>query len=324
MRERDLTLDLMKGLAIFLVVFGHVTGVTSGQSQYPLRSLIFSIHMPLFFFVSGYLVSRKLESANDIKHFVVKRMRLLLPLIVFGTIDIIFYDEEWAKWDGFFAWSKFGLWFFFVLFCFNTVYALCQYLLRGNNNVYIEISTLVLPAIIGVVLRKFQHTEIGNALNFINAYNYSFFVMGIILKRYGLEWLARRNDVGIFLIGIYSFGLYTGYPIFNIPMKGAGVLLVFSIFKGLVERNMLTTAKLGGVISMAGKNSLYIYILHYYLLRTLHILPKNILEFIYSSPMYHLIFIAFISICIMALSIAAAKCLSINAYIRKYGFGIAS
>lgn len=112
---------------------------------------------------------------------------------------------------------------------------------------------------------------------------------------------------------------YTQYP----NERGRCFIGVFN-FQGLGGTQHVNNCKIGGVISMAGKNSLYIYILHYYLLRTLHILPKNILEFIYSSPMYHLIFIAFISICIMALSIAAAKCLSINAYIRKYGFGIAS
>lgn len=65
MKERDLTLDPMKGLAIFLVVFGLVSRVTYGPDQFPLRPLVFSLHMPLFFFVSGYLSARKLECIYD-------------------------------------------------------------------------------------------------------------------------------------------------------------------------------------------------------------------------------------------------------------------
>lgn len=237
----------MKGLAIFLVVFGHVSRVTYGPDQFPLRPLIFSLHMPLFFFVSGYLSARKLECLYDIKRFFLKRCKLLLPLLMFGLIDIVIYDGKWAQWDGFLNWGKFGLWFFFVLFCFNAVYALCQYILRRNRNNFIEIAVLIAPALIGIVLRKFQHTELGNTLNFINAYNYSFFVMGIILRRYHLESFVRRNDIGLLLLGVYAIGLYTGNPILNIPMKAAGVLLVYSMLKAIVDRQLLTNAKMGGL-----------------------------------------------------------------------------
>ena len=246
MKERDLTLDPMKGLAIFLVVFGLVSRVTYGPDQFPLRPLVFSLHMPLFFFVSGYLSARKLECIYDIKRFFLKKCKLLLPLLIFGIIDIVIYDGKWAQWDSFLNWGKFGLWFFFVLFCFNVTYALCQYILRGNKNNFLEIAVLIAPAFIGILLRKFQHTGLGETLNFINAYNYSFFVMGIILKRYHLESFVRRNDIGLLFLGIYAIGLYTGNPILNIPMKAAGVLLVYSMLKNMVDRQSLTNAKAGG------------------------------------------------------------------------------
>lgn len=324
MKERDLTLDLMKGLAIFLVVFGHVSRVTYGPDQFPLRPLVFSLHMPLFFFVSGYLSARKLECIYDIKRFFLKKCKLLLPLLMFGIIDIVIYDGKWAQWDSFLNWGKFGLWFFFVLFCFNVTYALCQYILRGNKNNFLEIAVLIAPAFIGILLRKFQHTGLGETLNFINAYNYSFFVMGIILKRYHLESFVRRNDIGLLFLGIYAIGLYTGNPILNIPMKAAGVLLVYSMLKNMVDRQSLTNAKAGGVLAEMGKNSLYIYVLHYYLLRTLDVLPKELWMFVYSSAVYHIMFMSLVAIFIIALSIIGAKVLCTNDYIRNYVFGATS
>lgn len=72
--------------------------------------------------------------------------------------------------------------------------------------------------------------------------------MGIILKRYHLESFVRRNDIGLLFLGIYAIGLYTGNPILNIPMKAAGVLLVYSMLKNMVDRQSLTNAKAGGYL----------------------------------------------------------------------------
>ncbi|MDN0066647.1 acyltransferase family protein [Bacteroides gallinaceum] len=320
MKKRDLTIDLMKGIAIFLVVLGHVIWITSGQDEFPLRKLIFSVHMPLFFFASGYLTP-KLTNTSLIRTFLVKKCRLLLPLIVFGLLDIVLYDENWAQWEEFLRWEKFGLWFFFALFCFNVTYASCQYILRERNNKLLEIVILIIPVLISIALRKYQHTEIGNALNFMQAYNYAFFLMGIVIKHYGLEEIARRNDVGVILLAIYATGLYTGHPALNIPMKASGVLLIFSSLKTIVENGVATNTKMGGVIATMGQNTLCIYVLHYYLLRTLDKLPLNILEFVYSSPVYYLIIMSIVSSFLVFLSIVGGKFLCTNIYIRKYAFG---
>ena len=49
MRERNKELDLLKGIAVFLMVFDHV-----GWGK-AVHTYIQSFHMPLFFIVSGYL-----------------------------------------------------------------------------------------------------------------------------------------------------------------------------------------------------------------------------------------------------------------------------
>lgn len=84
MKDRDLSLDFMKGFAIFLVVLGHVLQYTSGVEHHPFRDFIYSIHMPLFFFVSGFLASKKLGTKQNILFYVNKKSRLILPLLLFG------------------------------------------------------------------------------------------------------------------------------------------------------------------------------------------------------------------------------------------------
>ncbi|MDU6126762.1 MAG: acyltransferase family protein, partial [Veillonella sp.] len=52
----------MKGIAILLVVLGHSVpdqASASGIASYPLylmRTIIYSFHMPVFFFVAGYFM----------------------------------------------------------------------------------------------------------------------------------------------------------------------------------------------------------------------------------------------------------------------------
>lgn len=53
-RNRISYIDQLKGIAIFLVVLGHVIEHNAGRDNF-LWTLIYSFHMPLFMFVSGYL-----------------------------------------------------------------------------------------------------------------------------------------------------------------------------------------------------------------------------------------------------------------------------
>ena len=52
--------DLLKGIAIFMVVMGHVlTMCIRGIDSAALFKIIGEVHMPLFFFISGYLGFRR-------------------------------------------------------------------------------------------------------------------------------------------------------------------------------------------------------------------------------------------------------------------------
>ena len=50
--ERDETFDILKGIAIILVLIGHT-------DFGPFRAFIYSFHMPLFFFIAGYFLKKR-------------------------------------------------------------------------------------------------------------------------------------------------------------------------------------------------------------------------------------------------------------------------
>ena len=76
---RNQTIDAMKGIAIILVVLGHLMS--------PRSSYIYAFHMPLFFFLSGYLYVMK-----DIRSFTVHKLRTIgIPILFFNALYLLIY-----------------------------------------------------------------------------------------------------------------------------------------------------------------------------------------------------------------------------------------
>ncbi|MCR5526213.1 MAG: acyltransferase family protein [Lachnospiraceae bacterium] len=80
-------LDLAKGIGIILVVLGHIEYISKD-----LRIFIVSFHMPLFFVVSGILLSISGAHERDFKDILGRRVRrILLPYLYFSILDVIIY-----------------------------------------------------------------------------------------------------------------------------------------------------------------------------------------------------------------------------------------
>jgi polysaccharide biosynthesis protein PslL len=81
MTSRNSTIDVAKGIGIFFVVLGHNWLSTHEKSE--LSRVIFSFHMPLFFFLAGIF----LRTSDGILHFAKTRASSLLrPYFVVLTI----------------------------------------------------------------------------------------------------------------------------------------------------------------------------------------------------------------------------------------------
>lgn len=72
MNNRNSTIDISKGIGILLVVFGHNWIVSHDSGE--LFRIIFSFHVPLFFFMSGLF----LKPSDSLKQFIFKKADTLL------------------------------------------------------------------------------------------------------------------------------------------------------------------------------------------------------------------------------------------------------
>jgi fucose 4-O-acetylase-like acetyltransferase len=103
MKDRDATIDIAKGIGIFLVAAGH-SGAWASMGADWIGSAIFSFHMPLFFFLSGCFlpVEKALPSVAG------RRAKgLLLPYLVVVPLYVLDH-AEWNRlpeWLGRMAWG---------------------------------------------------------------------------------------------------------------------------------------------------------------------------------------------------------------------------
>lgn len=83
MKKRDVSFDIIRALAIILMVIGH--------SGAPFTRMIYLFHIPAFFILSGLLYNHPIESFSQFKLRLKSRLeRLYLPYVCFNVIYILF------------------------------------------------------------------------------------------------------------------------------------------------------------------------------------------------------------------------------------------
>jgi fucose 4-O-acetylase-like acetyltransferase len=129
---RSNIVDIVKGLAITLVAYGHTTqgmvhrGWWSGQGGRFSDVLVYSFHMPAFFFVAGLFVMGSLAKRGSRRFAVDKLKTILYPYVLFFIISSAIepligrFKSNTApfQWKAFFLYLVDGdaSWFLYVLF----------------------------------------------------------------------------------------------------------------------------------------------------------------------------------------------------------------
>ena len=83
MKQRLVYFDILKGMAIFMVVMGHVLTMCVREiDRAALFKFLGEIHMPLFFFISGWFTMRVADDGHIARPGLSKRFfQLLVPMV---------------------------------------------------------------------------------------------------------------------------------------------------------------------------------------------------------------------------------------------------
>lgn len=143
-QNRDYSFDALKGFLIILVILGHAIHLSTdigGWSLNPLFMVIYTFHMPLFIFVSGYF-SLSIFKKDIWDVFTSKFKRLLIPSFVFSTIICVIYLNSGKStyralhWDIYNCYKIY--WYLINVFSLSIIYRIA---LRNN---YTKMSFLLI------------------------------------------------------------------------------------------------------------------------------------------------------------------------------------
>lgn len=317
--------DIMKGLAIIIVVLGHVLIFSFGIDQ-TIANQVFFFNMPIFFYISGYLAYRHFFSFRDLILRLFRRgMVLIVPYIVFLTSYSIFSNEEhiWSILIG----GGQRYWFLYALFFLSEFFMIWEFLTRKLCVWYTSVIMWLLPLgcliFIKLSIRGSADVEDNNMYHIITMLTnyYRYFLIGYLCKKYiYLENLLFRNKI-VYAAGviIYFANLYwfDNHNIILIFLGSLGAIIVIQNFLcGTVHAN----SRLGKVLTMIGRCSLGIYVIHYFFIP---VLPTILDSLLYcGNPLiWQLTLALMLSIPIIVASILAYRLIEYNQYLFLICFG---
>ena len=146
MNQRLVFIDILKGIVILLIVYGHI--IPGFFPQF--ADFVSTFHIPLFFFVSGLLYNDA-KYKNDFRSFATNRLKgLVLPFLYFSIIVALGYFFIAGEYLRFVmhllssGWGGYALWFLPVLILVEFAYYSISLLgVRLLRLVIIAISAIV-------------------------------------------------------------------------------------------------------------------------------------------------------------------------------------
>ena len=266
---RDAYFDSLKGLLIVSVVIGHVVAPLVGDNKAMIATedWIYSFHMPLFVFVSGYFST---TSGIKVKHQVI---RLLETYIVCQLISIyyLYIIQEPISILTFL--NPYCLYWY--LWCLILWKILLYFIGERFDN--IKCLLIIVSITIGLLSGYFPFRAF--AVNRFFSLM-PFFLTGYYIKKKNLVSKLKINEIVavFFLIGYFFILIFIPYKLSDIFrfQNGYDDELLTITNRGLaifvasiISICVMSITHKSYIFNKVGKNTLYIYVYHWWIIRTL-------------------------------------------------------
>lgn len=326
MKQRIDYIDRMKGLAIFLVVMGHVYGMVFAQSDDVAYRVISSFHMPLFMFLSGLVACSGIVAPYwGIGKLSKKLKGLLLPLIVFGMCFTTTISKDFlTSLIGFLeSPNKNGYWYLMTLAVFYV--SLSLYRLNVKQKWYIDVALAI--AIWGGMFALWKYTaQTKDYFCMLNCGNfYPFFILGVMTTKYNLlDKMHKANWLFSLCIVAYAFLFCVDMPFHALVSLNKHIFLPFCMVYIVVT---LFVGRHGAmsygekILDFVGKRTLDIYVIHYFFIKMIHLKDLGINWEVTDNSLLMFIVAVGLSVVITALSIGVGYILHKGKIIEKIVYG---
>ena len=305
------------------------------------RDLIVLFFIPLFFFISGLVLYKPAVEWNgtaSLKFTAKKAMQLLVPTVVFIALYIFMFDSPLSLLC---QSGRLGYWFTIALFEYYLLYALFRWichklhrhdgidwlLLTGSAMLYLAVTQSVLNRL-GV------SNETISLLGLDQLRFFFYFAIGVLVRKHFARFveILENGKITALLITVFfaiflivhrngfSFGNAMVYHLYNF-IGGLMALFVVFIFFYKYQNVFEDTSKMGKWLQYIGRNTLAIYMLHYFFL------PRN-LQFIgdffvqHSNPTVELFVTLGIAILVIIITLIANAMICTSPFLAHYLFGV--
>jgi fucose 4-O-acetylase-like acetyltransferase len=285
--SRDSRIDALKGLAIVSVVLFHTMGqyfVTAPTLALYTRELLFSFMLPLFAFLSGYVLGKP-GTFRPRSYFVRRTAGLMVPYLCWELIYGLLLRQEARHGAG--AFSVYladtflnphlegRMWYLYVLWV--ALMGLGVLRLLGDRS--------WIPAVAAVAVMLWPWWGNFHRLQWIFAY----VVFGFLARRYEPVYLPRIKAIGLIAVVLYvpfvmasrpekmavaraqqilagSRWLGMGAP----GVYGASTIAGLAAVAALVAASYFAPAGLERALALPGRLSLGIYVTHFAVVESWH------------------------------------------------------
>ena len=262
--NRYIWVDVIKGLAILLIMFGHV------HSSSPFKTYISSFHVPIFFVVSGVLLSIK-DSQYDRRNFLFNTVRKnITPYLYFSICAIIINIFFYYMYDrgNTLSVTLQGVYHTIILFGIDALWFIPSYLiayrlfyLLKSKWQYSLIGFLAFLAVT-VILSKFV---------LYGGYEYSNLTYHLVKEPIILISRSLTGAcfilAGYFLVKLYKRIMLSDYMIAIMGVLLIGINIVLTYFIGSVNFSMADLGKYPFMTYLNGFCGTFAYIFIIYAFR---------------------------------------------------------
>lgn len=299
-RPRDHSFDVMKGIAIYAVVMGHVLIYAApGLTDTLLLRVISLSHMPLFFFISGYFSYKEVNGRQFANPGLWSRFKqLIIPMVVMSALFCAYrihsqLHTNVGLTDDFptnlrSLWldnAKWGYWFTICLFEIIAIYRIISPLMRAARKAVTQVAIIAATFILLVAASQVLPESVASIFEIKFAAMYTpVFMMGTMARHYKgrFDKCIRNQPVttsalvcGGIILGLLAYKDSIGFmsvagvsliltPVWHLLL----VVVAFAVIRPRVERSAagVTLSTPVRIWSFLGRNSLGIYLLQYFFL----------------------------------------------------------
>lgn len=333
-QKRNTYVDFLRGTAMLIVVFGHtMNGSTVKASDSVLHNIVWSLQMPLFILISGYVTrySRVPNTGRKLLGLLGRRtLMYLLPWFVFTIIiNGLVLEKQTLTVDAVFMHMDKSYWFLITIWTISMIFLPARYFAVNvcKKSGLVPLTVFAFYSI-GMALTGCLGMFAG--LDFLciklTLYYMPFFFLGYLFGVYGEQFVSRYSrtvsvivaiSTILWIAAILKLRIYylSDTEVLQIILRAGislcGCIAVCGLMKFIKKASLIYRG-----VSWIGRHSIEVYLLHYYFLNL--IILNSTPDFLSARG---IALVAMNYVITIAIAVAVAKLLGSNRYLNLMLFG---